>query len=117
MSAQKAYFQCPVCGGLIEAFEPHDLPAPKIEGPPPATPEEGIERLAHAKLEQLTLANEQVILIHVQANHTIEQVLVVAGRARNALQEIADVITARGDVPPDVATGVWEMCQRGLGEE
>lgn len=116
MSAQKAYFQCPICGGLIEAFEPHDLPAPKVEGPPPRTPEEGIERLANAKLEQLMLANEQIILNHVQTQHTIEQVLVVAGRARNALQDIGELLAASLS-GPDRQARIVEAINRGLGEE
>lgn len=85
---------CPICREPIEVLRP-DVPMTE---------------------EQRVEATEAMILMHVQAQHTMHSVLAALGTARNALMDIADACEYQ--TAPDarvLGDALRPMIHRGLG--
>ena len=108
---QQRAFLCIVCGEVIDglsAEQTKDAPRPQGWSYDPAR--SVIDNaVAYATMQNME-ANEALILAHVEGQHTIAEVLVCLGTARNALMEIREVAggwAEWSDLEPTV--------QRGLG--
>ena len=97
-------FICPLCREKIERVDPAETPGPAdLQG----------------RIEQLMRLDEQAILFHFQISHTMKDVVMAMGQARNALAEIIAMIET-AEARPDaylLAKGASDIARRGLGEQ
>jgi hypothetical protein len=90
---------CPVCGDFVDVLNPEQVPRA-----PEASQEEFIEAVV--------AANSAIMRAHLEATHTVHEVMVCLGEARNALMAIRDqAATGAWLYPP----GVVQICDHGLG--
>jgi hypothetical protein len=111
---QRIGFVCPVGGCIIDgldASQTKDAPAP-VGWQPPG--DDIITNAASFAVAQNMQANEALILAHVESQHTVKQLLIALGVARNALQEIRETLATNGALG---AATIYRLIDRGLGEQ
>ena len=86
------------------------------------TPREGehpAQALRRAAVEAQVAADEAMLLMHLEVHHSIREVALALGTARNALKDIQQSILTDARYQAGVgqfADGTLEACTRGLGE-
>ena len=115
------YYHCPLNPDhLIKAIDPHDPAQAALDiqvGPKPG--EDPMHALIRAQIEKRVAADEAAILAHVELQHTLHEVLVALGTARNALLRIRDQVTSvtLHAQHHNWAARLGEIANRGLGGE
>lgn len=97
-------FICPLCHAKIERVDPAETPGPA-----------GLQE----RIEQIMRLDEEAILFHFHISHTMQDVVMALGQARNALAEILAMIET-AEARPDaylLAKGASDVARRGLGEQ
>lgn len=110
---QRIGWLCFICGEAIDGLDAEqtkDAPPPKNWAYDKSL-SIAENAVAYATVQNIE-ANEALILAHMEGQHTIREVLLALGQARNALSEIREVAGGWAEWETELA----ETVARGLGE-